>query len=174
MALQTAASGLRSVVLFIFLFIYFVFCRPSLVTFTREQLLNIGLSTAHTIPLLLNEPQTFPELLVGGAAALFGILQKRRRGKRAGALVKLRQWGFRTVLPSIHLVNVHSMANKMDELLLFNSNNLDFCRSAALCFTESCLTKCIPDSALHLSHPHGSRKGAHGKNTGRRTLFLHK
>ncbi len=36
----------------------------------------------------------------------------RRRGKRAGALVKLRQRGFRTPLPSIHLTNLRSLPNK--------------------------------------------------------------
>ncbi|XP_038590416.1 uncharacterized protein LOC119914941 [Micropterus salmoides] len=82
------------------------------------------------------EKRTFLELLVGGAAVLFGILRKRRRGKRAGALVKLRQRGFHTALPSIHLANVRSLDNKMDELLLLNRTNLDFCRSAALCFTS--------------------------------------
>ncbi|KAK3546757.1 hypothetical protein QTP70_035027 [Hemibagrus guttatus] len=86
---------------------------------------------------------------VGGAVALFKCFKKRKRGKRAGALVKLRQRGFRTVLPSIHLANLRSLPNKMDELLLSRTNK-DFSNSAALCFTESWLNDAIPDSALNL------------------------
>jgi len=63
----------------------------------------------------------------------------------------VRQRGFRTALPSIHLANVRSLANKIDELLLLNKTNRDFSRSAALCFTETWLGAHIPDSALHLS-----------------------
>ncbi|KAK3505712.1 hypothetical protein QTP70_004358, partial [Hemibagrus guttatus] len=87
---------------------------------------------------------------VGGAVALFKCFKKRKRGKRAGALVKLRQRGFRTVLPSIHLANLRSLPNKMDELLLLSRTNKDFSNSAALCFTESWLNDAIPDSALNL------------------------
>ncbi|KAK3521054.1 hypothetical protein QTP86_014749, partial [Hemibagrus guttatus] len=87
---------------------------------------------------------------MGGAVALFKCFKKRKRGKRAGALVKLRQRGFRTVLPSIHLANLRSLPNKMDELLLLSRTNKDFSNSAALCFTESWLNDAIPDSALNL------------------------
>ncbi len=44
MALRMDASVVRSLVLFVFLFICVIFCSPPLVTFTREELLNIGLS----------------------------------------------------------------------------------------------------------------------------------
>ncbi|KAK3530146.1 hypothetical protein QTP86_015155 [Hemibagrus guttatus] len=89
-------------------------------------------------------------IAVGGAVALFKRFKKRKRGKRAGTLVKLRQRGFRTVLPSIHLENLRSLPNKMDELLLLSRTNKDFSNSAALCFTESWLNDAIPDSALNL------------------------
>ncbi|KAL0146691.1 hypothetical protein M9458_058031 [Cirrhinus mrigala] len=75
----------------------------------------------------------------------------RKRGKRAGALVKLRDRGFRTALPSIHLANLRSLPNKMDELLLLNRINKDFSKSAALCFTETWLSESIPDNGLHIS-----------------------
>ena len=99
---------------------------------------------------VFSQPDCFLEILVGGAAALCGFRRRRRRGKRAGALVKLRQRGLRTALPSIHLGNVRSLANKMVELLLLLTKNSDFCRSAALCFTETWLSEHIPDSALRL------------------------
>ncbi len=43
---------------------------------------------------------------------LFRRYKTRRRGKRAGVLVKLRQRGFRTALLSIHLANLRSLPNK--------------------------------------------------------------
>ncbi len=39
---------------------------------------------------------------------------------------------------------------EMDELLLLNRANMDFYRSAALCFTETWLGEHISDSTLHL------------------------
>ncbi len=57
--------------------------------------------------------------------------------------------GLRTALPSIHLVNLRSLPNKTDELLLTRTNK-DFSNSAALCFTETWLSEDIPDNALHL------------------------
>ncbi|KAK3568674.1 hypothetical protein QTP86_012877, partial [Hemibagrus guttatus] len=87
---------------------------------------------------------------VGGAMALFKRFKKRKRGKRAGTLVKLRQRGFRIVLPSIHLANLRSLPNKMDKLRLLSRTNKDFSNSAALCFTESWLNDAIPDSTLNL------------------------
>ncbi len=133
-----------------FLFICLIFCSPSLVKVTREGLLNIRLSAGQTFFPVFIDPESFSELLVRAAAALYGIGRRSRLGKRAGAIVKLRQRGLRTALPSIHLPNVHSLANKMDKLLLLNRSNMDFCRSAALCFTETWLGEHIPDSSLHL------------------------
>ncbi len=49
----------------------------------------------------------------------------------------------------MHLVNVCSLTNKMD-LLLLNRTSTDFCRSATLCFTEIWLGVYIPYSSLHL------------------------
>ena len=40
--------------------------------------------------------------------------------------------GLHTSRPAIHLANVRSLVNKMDELMLLNHNNSDFHRSAAL------------------------------------------
>lgn len=36
------------------------------------------------------------------------------------------------------------------KLLLLNRSNMEFCRSAALCFTETWLGEHIPDSSLYL------------------------
>ncbi len=50
--------------------------------------------------------------------------------------MKSRQRSLRTPLPSIHLANLRSLANKSDELQLLTRTNKDFLNSAALCFTE--------------------------------------
>ncbi|XP_037388070.1 NLR family CARD domain-containing protein 3-like [Pygocentrus nattereri] len=80
------------------------------------------------------------------AAALYRRRRRRRTrrcGRRAGVLVKLQQCGLRTPLPSIHMANVHSLGNKLDELSLLNRTNKDFSLSAALCFTESTLERAL-------------------------------
>ncbi|KAK3535798.1 hypothetical protein QTP70_021111 [Hemibagrus guttatus] len=98
----------------------------------------------------IQEIDVLLDIVVGGAVVLFKRFTKCKREKRAGTLVKLRQRGFRTVLPSIHLANLRSLPNKMDELLLLSQTNKDFSNSAALCFTESWLNDVIPDSVLNL------------------------
>lgn len=55
--------------------------------------------------------------------------------------------GFWSLLPSIHLANVCSLANKMDELFFLNSINSDFYWSARS-FTETWLGEHTPESAL--------------------------
>ncbi len=74
----------------------------------------------------------------------------RSDGKEGGALVKLRECGFRTALPSIHLANLRSLPNKTDELLLLTRTNKDLSNAAALCFSETWLSEGIPDNTLHL------------------------
>ncbi len=64
--------------------------------------------------------------------------------------MKLRQRGFRMPLPSIHLVNLRSLPNKTDKLLLLSRTNKDFSNSAALFLMETWLNDAIPDSALQL------------------------
>ena len=56
--------------------------------------------------------------------------------------------GFRTALLAIHLSGVHSLPNKMDELLFLSRTNRDFAHSAAHCLTETCDS--IPDCGLYL------------------------
>lgn len=50
----------------------------------------------------------------------------------------------------MHLANLHSLPNKMGELLLLNGTNMDFESSAALCFTETWLSEAVPDAGLYL------------------------
>ncbi|CAM4610534.1 unnamed protein product [Leuciscus chuanchicus] len=119
-------------------------------SYTRDELLNIRQCTPTDHQPVFDSSGVLRKIVIGCAAALWKQYKTRRRGKRAGTLVKLRQRGFRTALPSIHLANVRSLPNKMDELLLLSRKNKDFTNSAALCFTETWLNEAIPDSALHL------------------------
>ncbi|KAL0199177.1 hypothetical protein M9458_007717, partial [Cirrhinus mrigala] len=118
--------------------------------FTRDELLNLRQYTPQNLLPDFNYSDVLLKVVVGGAAALIKRLRTHRRGKRAGALVKLRQRGFRTALPSIHLANLRSLPNKTDELLLLSRLNKDFSHSAALCFTETWLNDAILDGVLHL------------------------
>ncbi len=147
---QTASSLTSSSVCVLFLFVFPVFCFSNTISLTRDELLNIRQNTPQNILPDFDYSDTLLDIIVGGAAVLFRSYRMRRWGKRAGALVKLRQRGLRTPLPSIHLANLRSLPNKTDELLLLSRTNKDFSNSAALCFTETWLNDTIPDSALHL------------------------
>ncbi|KAK2920745.1 hypothetical protein Q8A73_000230 [Channa argus] len=120
-----------------------------MISFTKDELLIIRQHTPQNLLPDFQYSDVLLNVVVGGAAALY-ISRTRRRGKRAGALVKLRQRGLRTPLPSIHLANLRSLPNKTDELLLLSRTNKDFFNSAVLCFTETWLNDAIPDSVLSL------------------------
>ncbi len=134
MAPQMAATVLCSPVFVLFLFVFPVFCFSSTISFTRDELLNIRQNTPQNLLPDFDYSDALLDIIVGGAAVLFRRYRSRRRGKRAGALVKLRQRGLRTPLPSIHLANLRSLPNKTNELLLLSRTNKDFSNSAALCF----------------------------------------
>ncbi len=132
-----AASVCCSLVLFLLLFVCPVLSNDFPISFTRNELLDIRNSTPDNLLPTFEHSDVLLDILVGGAAFLYKRSRRRRkRGKRAGALVKTRQRGLRTSLPSIHLANLRSLANKSDELQLLTRTNKDFLNSAELCFTE--------------------------------------
>ena len=73
---------------------------------------------------------------------------KRKRGKRAGALVKFRRRTTRPPLPSILLANVQSINNKTDEFLQVMSHKREYAEASAVCLTETWLVPDTPDSAF--------------------------
>ncbi|KAL0151483.1 hypothetical protein M9458_053269 [Cirrhinus mrigala] len=150
MAPRMAASVLSSPVVLVFLFVFPVFSFANTISFTRDELLNIRQNTPQNLLPVFDYSDVLLNIVAGGVAALIRRFRTRRRGKRAGALVKLRQPGFRMSLPGIHLANLRSLPNKTDELLLLSRTNKDFSHSASLCFTETWLNAAIPDSAIHL------------------------
>ncbi len=167
MAPQMAATVLCSPVFVQFLFVFPVFCFSSTISFTRDELLNIRQNTPQNLLPDFDYSDALLDIIVGGAAVLFRRYRTCRRGKRAGALVKLRQRGLRTPLPSIHLANLRSLPNKTNKLLLLSRTNKDFSNSAALCFTETWLKDTIPDSALHLPNFQLIRADREAESTGK-------
>ncbi len=107
-----------SYVLFVFL-LFYVLDVVSITVYDRDTLLNIGSSVAQRKP-------AFEFLNAGGlftdTAAFVWVAKstrrrrRRKRGIRAGVLVRLRRRAFRTPLPTILLANVQSLDNKLCEL----------------------------------------------------------
>ncbi len=132
------------------LFVCSVFSHSLTISFIRDDLLDIRQHTPDNFFQFFVDSDVLLDVLVRGAAVLVKRALGRKRGKRAGVLVKLRERGFQTALPSIHLANLQSLPNKADKLLLLTRANKDFSNSAALCFTKTWLSEIIPDNALHL------------------------
>ncbi len=130
-----------------FLLVCPVFSHIPAISFTRDELVDIRKYTPPDISPVFVYSDVLLDIVVGGAAVLFRRYRMCRRWKRASALVKLRQRGLRTPLPSIHLANLHSLPNKTDEQILLSWTNKDFSNSAALCFTETWRNDATPDSA---------------------------
>ncbi len=170
-----AATVLCSSVFVLFLFVFPVLCFSKTISFTRDELLNIRQNTPQNLLPDFDYSDVLLDIVVGRAVALVKRFRTRRRGKRAGALVKLCQCGLRTPLPSIHLANLRSLPNKTDKLLLLSRTNKDFSNSAALCFTETWLNDAIPDSALHLPNFQliRSRRRINGEIARRWDVLLH-
>ena len=75
-------------------------------------------------------------------------VRQRKRGKRAGALVRFRRRFTRPPLPSILLSNVRSLKNKAEELRALVDTQRDYKECSALCFTETWLYPSVPDSSI--------------------------
>eukprot|EP00745_Piridium_sociabile_P039523 TRINITY_DN74063_c0_g1_i7.p1 TRINITY_DN74063_c0_g1~~TRINITY_DN74063_c0_g1_i7.p1 ORF type:complete len:205 (-),score=14.26 TRINITY_DN74063_c0_g1_i7:424-1038(-) len=72
----------------------------------------------------------------------------RKRGRRAGALVRFRRRSLRPPLPAIVLANVQSVRNKTDELFYLLGFKREFKDASVVCLTETWLEPSIPDSAI--------------------------
>ncbi len=118
MAPRMAAVVWNAPVLLMFLFVCSVFSQSISISFTRDKLLDIRQHTPDNFFPVFEYSDALLDVLVGWAAVLVKRTLRRKRGKCAGSLVKLRERGFRTALPSIHLANLRSLPNKTDELLL--------------------------------------------------------
>ena len=152
MAPTLAVSVVRCAVFCLVLSVNSVFCQNIRGSLTRETLLNFRSTTpADLFPTFLLSAAELVGIIVKATLGFVLAAKRRRRGKRAGALVRLRRRGTRTALPGIFLSNVRSLSNKLDELQLLGWKNRDFHSSSVLCFTETWLSELIPDSALQLA-----------------------
>ncbi len=144
-----------SYVLFVFL-LFYVLDVVSITVYDRDTLLNIGSSVAQRKP-------DFEFLNAGGlftdtASEPFVWVAKarrrrrcRKRGKRAGVLIRLRLRAFRPPLPTILLANVQSLDNKLCELrarISYQRETRDCC---VICLTETWMSAIVPDSAIELT-----------------------
>ena len=72
----------------------------------------------------------------------------RKRGRRGGALLRLRRRNLRPPLPSMFLSNIRSLRNKTDEFLCNLQTKRYYKDCSIVCFTEAWLDATIPDSAV--------------------------
>ncbi len=114
--------------------------------YDRHMLLNIGFSIA----------QRKPDFEFLNAGALFTDTasepfvwaarpkkRKRKRGKRAGVLVRLRRRAFRPPLPTTMLANVQSLDNKLCELRVRISYQRETRDCCVICLTETWMSACL-------------------------------
>ncbi len=150
----------------------------SITVYDRDTLLNIGSSIAQRKP-------DFEFLNAGGlftdtASEPFVLAarpkkRRRKRGKRAGVLVRLRRHAFRHPLPTILLANVQSLDNKLCELrarISYQRETRDCCN---ICLTETWMSAIVPDSAIELTgfsvHRSDRTKELTGKSRGGGVCF---
>ncbi len=141
--------------------------------YDSDTLLNIGSSVAQRKP-------DFEFLNAGGlftdtASEPFVLAarpkkRRRKRGKRAGVLVRLRHRAFRPPLPTILLANVQSLDNKLCELrarISYQRETRDFC---VICLIVTWMSAMVPDSAIELTgfsvHRSDRTKELTGKSRG--------
>ncbi len=166
-----------SYVLFVFLFFY-VLDVVSITVYDRHTLLNIGSSIAQRKPdfEFLNAgglfTDTASEPFVWAARPK---KRRRKRGKRADVLVRLRRRAFRSPLPTILLANVQSLNNKLCELrarISYQQETRDCC---VICLTETWISAIDPDSAIELTgfsvHRSDKTKGLTWKSRGGGVCF---
>ncbi len=128
----------------------------SITVYDRETLLNIGSSVAQSKPdfEFLNAGGLFtdtPSETFDWVAQSRKRHRRRKRGKRAGVLVRLRRRAFRPPLPTISLANVQSLDNKLCELrarISYQRETRDCC---VICLTETWMSAMVPDSAIELT-----------------------
>ncbi len=120
---RVASSGktLQFFVCFICFLLFYVLDVVSITVYDRDTLLNIGSSFAQRKPNfeflnaggLFTDTASDPFVWVAQSRKRH---RRRKRGKRAGVLVRLRSRAFRPPLPTILLANVQSLDNKLCEL----------------------------------------------------------
>ena len=133
-----------------------------IIRYDREKLLRIKSSAENTFsPLPSNNKQTNNSDLPWLPNASPGQCgRQRKRGSRAGVLVRLRKRENQPPLPSILLANVQSLDNKLDELRSRMAFQRDIKNCNVMVFTETWLDPSAPDYAMfHTDSPFAAGTG---------------
>ncbi len=179
MAAVLRAPRKLSYVLFVFL-LFYVLDVVSITVYDRHTLLNIGSSVAQHKPdfEFLNAGALFTDMT--SEPFVWNARQRRKkrsrkRGKRAGVLVRLRRHAFRPTLPTILLANVQSLDKKLCELrarISYQRETRDCC---VIWLTETWMSAMVPDSAIELTgfsvHRSDRTKELTGKSRGGGVCF---
>ncbi len=149
--LRENSAGFR-----MFCLLFYVLDVVSITVYDRDTLLNIRSSVAQRKPdfEFLNAgglfTDTASEPFVWNARPR-RKKRSRKRGKRAGVLVRLRRRAFRPPLPTILLANVQSLDNKLCELRERISYQRETRECCVICLTENWMFAMVPDSAIELT-----------------------
>ncbi len=150
----------------------------SITVYDRHTLLNIGSSVTQRKPdfEFLNAGAFFTD--TASEPFVWAIRPvrpwprkcRRKRGKRAGVLVRLRRCPLRPLLPTILLANVQSLDNKLCELRVRISYQRETRDCCIICLTESWMSAMVPDSVIELTgftvHRSDRTKELTGKSSG--------
>ncbi len=152
----------------------------SITVYDRDTLLNIGSSVAQRKPdfEFLNAGGLFTDTASEPFVWVAQPRKRRRRrkiGKRAGVLVRLRRRAFQPPLPTILLANVQSLDNKLCELRARISYQRETRDCSVICLTETWMSAMVPDSAIELTgfsvHRSDRTKELTGKSRGAVVCF---
>ena len=176
----TSLRDLRKLRSISFLYTLFLTLLPqeilSLIIYSREELLDIRATSIYqhyhqeydfpqTDPLFGPPPRTMDLIPVTDPK------QRRRRiGRWSGLLVRLLGRAHRTPLPGVHLVNVQSLDNNVDEIRARVAFQRDIRDCNVLCFSETSFSRNMlsesvqpPGFSMHRvdrdKHLSGKRKG---------------
>ncbi len=154
-AVLRAPGKLCSFRMFYWFLLFYVLDVVSITVYDRDKLLHIGSSIVQRKPdfEFLNAGGVFTDT---ASEPLCGVAKsrkrrRRKRGKRAGVLIRLRRRAFRPPLPTILLANVQSLDNKICELrarISYQRETRDCC---VICLTETWMSAIVPDSAIELT-----------------------
>ncbi len=163
---------------FICFLLFYMLGVVSITVYDRDTLLNIGSSIAQRKPdfEFLNAGGLFTDTASEPFVCTARLVQprrrkrSRRRGKRAGVLVRLRRRAFRPPLPTILLANVQSLDNKLCELWARISYQRETSDCCVICLTETWMSAMVPGSAIKLKgfsvHRSNRTKELTGKSRG--------
>ncbi|KAI4877181.1 hypothetical protein NFI96_007309, partial [Prochilodus magdalenae] len=148
---------------FIYLIISSFFARFTRANFSysRQALLDINIRYTNIgfdhpfdfnqlPPEMIRTPGPSESLVPTGRARRRRRERKQRRGKRGGLRAKLMLNPHRTVLPSVFLANVRSLAGKLDELKIWTLTQRRHMDCNLMFFTETWLNSDVANSVVEL------------------------